>query len=151
MIGRRNPAELSVMARLQDLAALESRRALELAVAHTNALEQSANLAEQVLVAAEASYAELHAEPVLEPVRMLLAGALLNQAGHELDAERTALSEARDSEAAAGLEWQRVQHRAEWFGKQAQLAAKLETRRRDDRAEDQVRQLRLALGRGAKQ
>jgi hypothetical protein len=149
MIGRRNPADLAVMARLQELAVLESRRALEVAVADTNAQEQLVNRADEALIAAEASYAELHAEPAFNPIRMLLAGALLNQAGDEAEVERSALQFARDSETTAGIDWQRDRHRAEWFGKQAQQAAKFEARRRDDRAEDNARQLRLALGQGA--
>lgn len=151
MIGRRNPADLAAMAQLQALAVLESRRALELAVAATDARDQSVSRAEQMLAAAEASYADLHAQPLFNPAHMLLAGAMLNQAGDEVDAERSALHDAREHEAAAGREWQRDQHRADWFGQQARQATKLELRRRDDRAEDEVRQLRLALGRGARQ
>lgn len=145
MRGGRHPAGLSVIARLQELVTLESRRTLELAAAQAEVRAKTKRQAEDVLAASEASYAELLAQPMFDPVRALLAGAILNHAVEEDEAQRAALLEARNNETAAGLAWQRDRHREEWFCDQSRQAAKAAARQRDVRAEDEVRQLRLAL------
>jgi hypothetical protein len=150
MTARSNANRFASLARLQDLAVLESRRVVELAVAETDAREQATKAAQQELALVERAYVELHAQNVFCPVRMQVAAAILNQAGDLAEAEDLAWHSAQDSEAAASADWQRSQHRAEWFADQARTAARRDQRQRDAKAEDEVRGLRIALGQKAR-
>lgn len=146
MSRKQDAISLATLARLQQLAVLGSRKAVEQAIVETDQRVTAHDAAERQLASAEKYYDELHSKGAFCPVRMQVVGAIVTKASDHLDAEARHLLEARDCETVATTKWQHDEHRAEWFADEARIAARRNQRLNDAKIEDEVRGLRIALG-----
>lgn len=147
MTRRLDPARFDRLAVLQNLATLERRRALEGACIETDHRAGVANEAAQVLSTADATLERVYAEERICLDRLRLAAWIVADCERILDRSEHALDEAKAEEHEAGLQWIAARHRTEWFGDQARTLQKKKAGKRDDRAENDARSLRLALRR----
>ena len=147
-MSRRSTLPFGQLSRLQELAALESRRAVEEAVAETDQRTQSAEHQARQLARAEADFVALHAEDALCPARLALSGALLTASEQALRREQGALASAQEAETLASTEWLLDLHRKDWFADRAREQAKIAQRGRDAKAEESARSLRIAQKEG---
>lgn len=145
MIRHRSPARFGRLAILQDLAALERRRALENACALTDRRTTEAGELAQALSTAEIALEQVYAEDRLCLDRLRLAAWIVGDNERALTRGTTALEEAKSDEHEAGSEWMAARHRTEWFADQARLSHKKEADRLDEAAESEARSLRLAM------